>query len=104
MKAAKFAISGAIPVVGGILSDAAETVLASAGILKGTVGVFGMVTILGICLIPLLQISFTSGSEKRAAASCRAAAPVTAPVAAVNAAAVGRSTLAKEVIRAMAPR
>ena len=57
VKAAKFAISGAIPVVGGILSDAAETVLASAGVLKGTVGVFGMITILGICLIPLLQLS-----------------------------------------------
>lgn len=57
IKAAKFAISGAIPVVGGILSDAAETILASAGILKGTVGVFGALTILGICLVPLLQIS-----------------------------------------------
>lgn len=57
VKAAKLAISGAIPVVGGILSDAAETVLASAGVLKGTVGVFGMVTSLGICLIPLLQLS-----------------------------------------------
>ena len=57
VKAAKFAISGAIPVVGGILSDAAETVLASAGVLRGTVGVFGMLTILGICLIPLLQLS-----------------------------------------------
>ena len=57
VKAAKFAISGAIPVVGGILSDAAETVLASAGVLKGTIGVFGMVTILGICLIPLLRLA-----------------------------------------------
>ena len=57
IKAAKFAISGTIPVVGGILSDAAETVLASAGVLRGTVGVFGMLTILGICLIPLLQLS-----------------------------------------------
>ena len=57
VKAAKFAISGAIPVVGGILSDAAETMLASAGVLKGTVGVFGMLTILGICLVPLLELS-----------------------------------------------
>lgn len=56
MKVAKFAISGAIPVVGGILSDASETILASAGILRSTVGVFGMVTILGICLIPVLQL------------------------------------------------
>jgi len=57
VKAAKFAISGAVPVVGGILSDAAETVLASAGVLRGTVGVFGMVTILGICLAPLLRLA-----------------------------------------------
>ncbi len=57
VKAARFAISGAIPVVGGILSDAAETVLASAGVLRGTVGVFGMVTVLGICLAPLLRMA-----------------------------------------------
>lgn len=57
VKAAKFAISSAIPVVGGILSDAAETVLASAGILKGTIGVFGTLTVLGICLLPLLQMA-----------------------------------------------
>lgn len=57
VKAAKFAISGAVPVVGGILSDAAETILASAGILKGTVGVFGTLTILGICLLPVLRLA-----------------------------------------------
>lgn len=57
VKAAKFAISGAVPVVGGILSDAAETVLASAGVLRGTVGVFGMVTVLGLCLAPLLRLA-----------------------------------------------
>ncbi len=57
IKATKFAISGAIPVVGGILSDAAETILASAGVLRGTIGVFGTVTILGICLLPVLRIA-----------------------------------------------
>ncbi len=57
VKAAKFAISGAIPVVGGILSEAAETVLASAGVLRGTVGVFGMVTVLAVCLVPLLELA-----------------------------------------------
>ncbi len=56
VKAAKFAVSGAIPVVGGILSDAAETMLAGAGILKGTLGVFGMLVVLGMCLVPFLQI------------------------------------------------
>ena len=57
VKTAKFAISGTIPVVGGILSDAAETILVSAGVLRGTVGVFGAVTILGICLLPLLRLA-----------------------------------------------
>lgn len=57
IKATKFAISGTIPVVGGILSDAAETILASAGVLRGTVGVFGTVTILGICLLPVLRMA-----------------------------------------------
>lgn len=57
IKATKFAISGTIPVVGGILSDAAETILASAGVLRGTVGVFGTVTILGLCLLPVLRLA-----------------------------------------------
>lgn len=57
IKATKFAISGAIPVVGGILSDAADAILASAGILKGSVGVFGMLTILSLCLLPVLKLA-----------------------------------------------
>lgn len=57
IKATKFTISSAIPVVGGILSDAAETILVSAGILRGSVGVFGMLTIFGMCLTPLLRMA-----------------------------------------------
>lgn len=57
VKATKFAISSAIPVVGGILSDAAETILVSAGVLRGSVGVFGMLTVLGMCLMPLLRMA-----------------------------------------------
>lgn len=68
VKAARMAISGAIPVVGGILSDAAETVLASAGVLRGTVGVFGMVTLLGVCLAPLLRLAVHYLAYKLAAA------------------------------------
>ena len=56
VKAAKLAISRAVPVVGGILSDAAETVLAGAGILKSAVGVFGMLAVLSMCLVPFLQL------------------------------------------------
>lgn len=56
LKAAKLTISGMVPVVGGILSDAAGTVLAGAGILKNAVGIFGMVVILSMCVIPFLQL------------------------------------------------
>ena len=56
VKAAKTAISGMVPVVGGILSDATETVLAGAGVLKNAVGVFGMLGVLAFCLIPFLRL------------------------------------------------
>lgn len=56
IKAAKFTVSSVVPVVGGILSDAAEAVLAGAGILKNAVGVFGMLVVLGMCLAPFLQL------------------------------------------------
>ena len=57
VKAARFALSGAIPVVGGILRDASEVILAGAGILRGAVGLFGMLVILAICLTPFLQMA-----------------------------------------------
>lgn len=56
LKATKFTMSSMVPVVGGILSDAAETVLAGAGILKNSIGVFGMLVILGMCIVPFLQL------------------------------------------------
>ena len=56
VKTAKLALSGVVPVVGGILSDAAETVLAGAGVLKSTVGLFGMLVVLGMCVAPFLQL------------------------------------------------
>lgn len=56
VRAAKFAMSSVVPVVGGILSDAAETVLASAGVLRGAVGVYGMIAVLMMCLVPFLQM------------------------------------------------
>lgn len=56
VKTAKMAISGMVPVVGGVLSDAAETVLAGAGLLRGAVGAFGTLVILSVCLTPFLQI------------------------------------------------
>lgn len=56
VKVTKAAISGAVPVVGSILSEAAETVLAGAGMLKNTIGIFGMLAILASCAQPFLQL------------------------------------------------
>ncbi len=55
LKTAKFAVSGAVPVVGGVMSDAAEAVLSGAALLRGSVGVFGMVCVTAICLAPFVR-------------------------------------------------
>lgn len=56
VKMAKAAISGTVPVVGGIIAEAADTVLAGAGVLKNTIGVFGTLAILAACAYPFLQL------------------------------------------------
>lgn len=53
----KSAISTAVPVVGGIISDATESVLAGAGLIKSSVGIFGMLGVLAICLTPFLHLA-----------------------------------------------
>lgn len=56
VKVAKTAISGVVPVVGGIIAEASETVLAGAGMLRGVIGVGGMLAILAACAYPFLQL------------------------------------------------
>ena len=56
LRVAKFAISGAVPVVGGIMSNAAGTLLSGAAVLKNTVGVLGVIGVFGICIVPFCQI------------------------------------------------
>ncbi len=55
-KTAKFALSGAVPVVGGIISDATESLLSGAVILKNATGVFGLICVIAICVIPFIHI------------------------------------------------
>ena len=74
VKAAKMAISRAIPVVGGILADASESVLAGAGILKGSVGAVGLIVVLAICLTPFLRLALQYLVYKCSAALCAAVA------------------------------
>ncbi len=56
LKATKLTISGMVPVIGGILSDASETVLISAGIVKNAAGVYGVFAILALTIGPFLRI------------------------------------------------
>lgn len=48
------AISGAVPVVGGILSNATGAVLSGAKVLKNSIGIFGLISVASICLTPCL--------------------------------------------------
>ena len=47
---------GVLPVVGSILADAADSVLAGAGAVKNTVGVAGLLAVLAVCLLPLVRL------------------------------------------------
>lgn len=55
-KIAKTAISTALPVVGGIISDAASAVVAGAELVRNLVGVYGLFALLAICVVPFAMI------------------------------------------------
>lgn len=55
-KAAKFAISTFIPIVGKTLSDAADTVIGCTLLIKNAAGLAVMVGVILICIAPLLKI------------------------------------------------
>ncbi len=56
VKAAKLTISGTVPVVGGILADASEAVILSAGVMKNAVGVYGLLAVAAIWMTPFVKI------------------------------------------------
>lgn len=56
LKAAKVSMSSFIPVVGGILSDASETVLISAGVMKNAAGIYGILAVMTLFIHPFLKI------------------------------------------------
>ena len=70
MKATKLTLSGMIPVVGGILSDASEAVIVGAGVMKSAVGVYGLLAIIAIWITPFLQIGVQYWLLKLTVAVC----------------------------------
>lgn len=70
LKATKLVISGTVPVVGSIISDASETILVSAGIMKNAAGIYGLLAVLAICIGPFLHIGIHYLLLKITAAVC----------------------------------
>ena len=56
LKMAKVTMSSFVPVVGGVLSDASEAVLVSAGLIKNAAGIYGILAVLALFLRPFLKI------------------------------------------------
>ncbi len=56
IKAAKYAASSMIPVVGGAMSDAYSTIMGSLSLIKNSVGVIGIVIILVTALKPVVMV------------------------------------------------
>lgn len=56
IKATKITLSGVVPVVGGIISDASEVMLVSAGVLKNTAGIYGILALISILIGPFIKI------------------------------------------------
>lgn len=56
IKATKLTLSGVVPVVGGIISDASEAVLTSATVIKNATGIYGLLAIMAVWIAPFLQV------------------------------------------------
>lgn len=70
LRATKLTISGMVPVVGGILSDASEAVLVGAGTVKNAAGIYGLLAIVAIIISPFLRIGIHYLLLKLTAAVC----------------------------------
>lgn len=70
LRATKLTIAGAVPVVGGILSDASEAILVGAGAVRSTVGVGGLLVILAMTAAPFVRVGVQYLLLKLTAAWC----------------------------------
>ncbi len=70
IKATKIAVSSVVPVVGGIISDASEAMLVSAGVLKNSAGVYGILALVSILIGPFIKIGIQYIALKITGALC----------------------------------
>lgn len=57
LRSLRAAISGMVPVVGNLVSEASGSLLSAAGLLRAGTGLYGMLAVFGICLLPFLRIA-----------------------------------------------
>ena len=70
LKATKLTISGVVPVVGNIISDASESILVSAGLVKNSIGIYGLLAVTAIWIGPFIRIGSQYLLLKATAALC----------------------------------
>lgn len=70
VKAAKLTISAMVPVVGSIISEASETILLSAGMMKNAAGIYGIFATIALFVGPFLKIGVQYLLLKVTAAVC----------------------------------
>ena len=69
IKTARSVISGALPVVGGMISDASAAVLSAAAVVRSCTGVFGLVSVCAICAGPFAVLTARNFVFKAVAAA-----------------------------------
>ena len=75
LHAAKAAISMAVPVVGGMVSGVADTVLSNASLLKSSIGIYGVLALLGIFIFPFIKMGISYLVFRLTAALCAVVEP-----------------------------
>lgn len=60
IRATKFAIGSFIPMVGNVISDSFDIIMNSSSVIKGSVGVAGLINILFICFTPCISLAAVS--------------------------------------------
>lgn len=70
VKTARTVISNVLPVVGGMISDAASTVLSAANMIKNSAGAFSLVAVCALCAAPFVKLSVKMLLMKLASSAC----------------------------------
>lgn len=69
-KGIKATVTNAVPVVGKALGSSVDTVLGCTSLLKNSIGIVGLIIIIGICITPIIKLIFLTATYKFTAAIC----------------------------------